>query len=152
MWSYVEVSSHFTVTFNTLQSETTGEGKIFNVCVIVVNDYCKLCPFILNCSFNINKKPVTYFHKILIYYYCQNCSFPLNFAVSLLLFYFPSFEGTWQTWGRKNPSEFTKLKKLVFFNNSVALNTYYKEKSIVKHSLSQVSNPLVISYNKILSK
>lgn len=86
MWPYIVVCSHFNVNFNTLQSEIIGDSKNFYVYVIVVNDYCKLCLFILNCCFNINNKAITYFQKILIYYYCQNCSFS-----SILLSFWPYF-------------------------------------------------------------
>lgn len=52
--------------------------------------------------------------------------------------------------GQKKPSKFAKLKTKFSFNSAAVLNTYRKEKSIVKHWLSQVNDSLTIFFKKTL--
>lgn len=112
----VWVCSHFNVNFSASSLRLLEKEKFSKyINVIVVNDYCKLWPFIIhiiiNVTININNKPIIHFHRILFYYCCQNCSFPFNFFVSPATFYFPSFKGVWQTMGQKKPFSFTMLIK-----------------------------------------
>lgn len=109
--------------------------KISKYMYVIVNDYCKLWPFIYNCSFNINNEPITHFHRTLFYYCCYNCSFPFNFSVSLATFYFPSFKGVWRTVGQKKTFLIHYVNK-VLLNNVVVLNTYKKENSTVRLTVS----------------
>lgn len=113
VWPYIEVSSHFNVNFNTLQVEILRNGNIFYAYIIVVNNYCKLCSFILNFSFSINNKFNLFSQNTLLLlsellipfqFYC------LTGPILFLIFW----ERLTNNGAERRTSKITKLKKISF--------------------------------------